>query len=101
MKIEYKTRNGKTEAILSEESDWDLFNRIADLITKEFNAKLIEKADGLDQRYWDFEIENERLTLHLEHYLGISLFPAKDNKANYLVQRIGNYLETRIPLTVS
>lgn len=94
MKIEYKTRNGKTEAILSEESDWDLFNRIADLITKKFNAKWIEKTDGLDQRYWDFDIEDVRLTLHLEHYLGISLFPAKgSDKAKYLVQKVGNYLE--------
>lgn len=100
MNIEYKTRNGKTEAILSEKPDWDLFNRIADLITKEFNAKWVEKADGLDQRYWDFEIENVRLTLHLEHYLGISLFPAKDDKANYLVQKIGNYLEAHIPVTI-
>jgi hypothetical protein len=95
MKIDYKTRNGKVKAHLSENSDWDLFNQIAELITKEFNLRWIEKADGLDQRYWDFEIEDVKLTLHLEHYLGISLFTAKDDdKAKYLVKTIGNYLET-------
>jgi hypothetical protein len=101
MKIEYKTRNGKTEAILSEESDWELFDEIANLITKEFNVKWVGKADGLDQRYWDFEIENLKLILHLEHYLGIRLFPTKDDNANHLVQRIGNYLEANIPAAVS
>jgi hypothetical protein len=100
MKIEYKTGNGKTEAILSEEADWELFNQIANLITKEFNVKWVGKADGLDQRYWDFEIENVRLTLHLERYLGISLFPTKVDNANHLVQRTGSYLEANIPATV-
>jgi hypothetical protein len=98
MKIKYETQNGRFEARLSEKSDWEVFNQIADSITEEFNGRWIEKVDGLDQRYWDIEIENERLTLHLEHYLGISLFSTKDGdeKAQNLVQRIGNYLETKI-----
>jgi len=97
MEIKYETRNGRIEAHLSEKSDWDLFNQIAELITKKFNVSWIERVDGLDQRYWDFEIEGERLTLHLGHYLGTSLFPTKDgtDKAKQLVQRIGDYLETK------
>ncbi|MHC8338647.1 hypothetical protein [Pseudomonas sp. HLT2-19-2] len=30
-------------------------------------------ADGLDQRYWDLEVEGQVITLHLEHCLGIML----------------------------
>lgn len=99
MKVKYKSENGKIEANLSEYSDWELFNRIADLIAKEFKGNWIEKADGIDQRYWDIEIENVVLTLHLEHYSGISLFPAKANDVNakFLIQRIGNYLEANMP----
>lgn|GEM_PF-1512238 len=30
-------------------------------------------ADGADQRYWDLTLDSRVLTLHLEHYLGISI----------------------------
>lgn len=98
MEIKYNSENGKFEANLSEDSDWNLFNRIADLIANEFNAYWIEKVDGLDNRYWNIAIESIILTLHLEHYLGISLFPKYDDvKAKFLIQRIGNYLEAKNP----
>ena len=98
MKIKYKSENGKIEANLSEEANWDLFNRIADLIANEFKGNWIGKADGLDQRYWDIEIEDVILTLHLEHYLGISLYSKTDAiHAEFLIQRIGDYLEAEIP----
>ena len=97
MRVEYTNRGGKTEAQLSDQSDWKLFNRIAKIIEKEFHGAWVEKLDGLDQRYWDVVIGNTTLTLHLEHYLGISLFPAKVDEnlseANRLVQMIGEYLE--------
>ena len=97
MKIEYTIENGKIQANLSKKSDWDLFNHIADLIAQEFNGTLVKKIDGLDQRYWDIEIENILLTLHLEHYLGICLFPDQEiDKANKLVREIGCHLETSI-----
>jgi hypothetical protein len=96
MKIKYISENGKIGAVFSEASDWNLFNRIADFIAEEFNGHWLEKVDGLEQRYWDIGIENAVLTLHLEHYLGISLFPAKENdaEANNLVRKIGDYFET-------
>lgn len=97
MKIRYLPENGTIQAILSEESDRDFFNRIADFIGDEFNGHWLEKLDGLDQRYWNVKIESVVLTLHLEHYLGISLFPTKANdaEANNLVQKIGEYLEAK------
>jgi hypothetical protein len=97
MLVTYIEEGGKTEAHLSDQSDWRLFNRIADLIAKEFNGRWVEKLDGPEQRYWDVVIGGVKLTLHLEHYLGISLFPAKghegDAAANQLVRKIGAYLE--------
>jgi hypothetical protein len=97
MRVEYINKDGRTEAQLSDQSDWKLFDRMADLIEKEFHGTWVEKLDGLDQRYWDVVIGNIKLTLHLEHYLGISLFPAKgdDNpsEANKLVQMISEYIE--------
>jgi len=97
MKVRYLIENGKTEIHLSDVSDWKLFDRIADLIESELKCQWVEKADGLDQRYWDFIIEESKLTLHLEHYLGICIFPAIGNEnlveANQMVRKIGEYFE--------
>jgi len=64
----------KSELHISSESNWTLFERIAEFLERELNGIWLEKADGIDQRYWDLKIGNEVLTLHLEHYLGISAF---------------------------
>ena len=97
MPVTYMTKGGRTEAHLSGDSDGRLFERIAGLIADRFNGRWVEKLDGLDQRYWDVEIGGLKLTLHSEHCLGISLFPAKeganDPAAHRLVREIGAYLE--------
>ena len=97
MIVRYITEGGRTEAHIAGDSGWRLFTRIADLIAKEFNGCWVEKLDGPDQRYWDVMISDVKLTLHSEHYLGISLFPAKGQEnhsaANKLVREIGAFLE--------
>ena len=97
MPVTYVTEGERTEAHLSGDSDWRLFERIAGLIAEGFNGRWVEKLDGPDQRYWDVEIGGLKLTLHSEHYLGISLFPAEGDAnnpaANQLVREIGAYLE--------
>jgi len=96
MEIKDTAETGRIEAILSDESDWNLFDQIADSIAVEFNGYWIEKLDGLDNRYWDIAIEGIILTLHLEHYLGISLFPKYNEvKAKLLIQKIVKFLETK------
>ncbi|MCP4543097.1 MAG: DUF3630 family protein [Chloroflexi bacterium] len=97
MVIGYSTKSGRTEARLSEVSSWKLFDSIAQTIVQQFGGHWIEKLDGLDQRYWDLKIDDVVLTLHLEHYLGISLFPASDPgnlvAANSLIKTIGAFLQ--------
>jgi len=84
-------RKGLCEVLISEAPDWRLFNNVATLIIKKFQGRLVEKLDGLDQRYWDIEVEGEILTLHSEHYLGITLSPT-NREANEVVKAVGNYL---------
>ena len=72
--IQLTEKSGKSELHISSESNWTLFDRIAETLERELNGIWVEKADGMDQRYWDLKIENEVITLHLEHYLGISAF---------------------------
>ncbi len=95
--IDSDQRNGNVLVWVSRESDWTVFERSADLLAEAFRGRWSEQADGLDQRYWDLAVGDVKVTLHLEHYLGISLFPAEGTKdmekANELVLRMGRYLK--------
>jgi Protein of unknown function (DUF3630) len=95
--IDRDQRNDNVLVWVSREPDWTLFDRAADLLAEAFRGRWSEQADGLDQRYWDLVVGGEKVTLHLDHYLGISLFPAEGDKdmekANELVLRMGRYLE--------
>lgn len=96
MKIRYSWKDERFEAIISDDSDWMLFNGIADAILTKFKGKLDQALDGWDDRYWDIEIRGSIVTLHLQHYLGISLF-ADNKKANELIWNVGEYLQTIEP----
>lgn len=104
MPITYTLMDSAIEAQITSVSDWDLFDQICTFIQHEFGGVVSKQLDSLDQRYWDFTIEKVPLTLHLEHYLGISLFSTRFSfacsagelaSANALVQEIGNALEAQ------
>ena len=88
------------EIALSEESDWQRFEELADAIQRACGGTWTVRLDGPDQRYWDLAVGNALVTLHLEHSLGISLFAARDapdrEASVRLVGRIGSLL-TGIP----
>jgi hypothetical protein len=67
----------RSELRLSENADWGLVESTAHQLVSDFRATITEKLDRIDQRYWDMKIGDVTVTLHLEHYLGISIFPAK------------------------
>lgn len=82
------------------DSDRTIFQLIADELSKTFNVEWKEKINGFDQRYWDFKYGGFILTLHLEHYLGISIHTQKtgDNKsAQQILEEIGNHFKTWNP----
>ena len=87
------TRHGCLELIISEDSNWSEFDRLAGVIRDKFGARIVKRLDGLDQRYWDLEAADGMVTLHLEHYLGISLY-SETPGGEVLVRKIGHYLET-------
>lgn len=96
MKIEYPFKDGRCEIAISEEADRRLFNGIADAILSKFKGTLVERLDGFDERYWDIEIDRKIVTLHLQHYVGITLFP-ENIEANDLIREVGRYLEGIAP----
>ena len=96
MKILYSWKDEQLKVAISDDADWMLFNGIADTILTKFKGQLIRPLDGLDERYWDIEIRGSIVTLHLQHYSGISLF-SDNKKANDLIWNLGEYLKTIEP----
>ena len=100
MKVQYSWKDQRYEAAISEDADWLLFDGIACAILTRFNGELVEQLDGLDERYWDIKIGKKIITLHLQHYLGIMLFP-EDKTGNDLIRDVGTYLEGFEPKKLS
>jgi hypothetical protein len=94
--IDRDQRQGNVLVWVSRESDWTLFERAANLLAEASRGRWLRQADGLDQRTWDLVVGEVKVTLHLDHYLGISLYPADGNRdtgeANDLVLRMGRFL---------
>lgn len=87
-------------AIQSSEPDSTLFKLFAERLESVFNAVLINRLENIDTMYYDFKIKEYTLTLHLQCFVGISLFPKALNKAtkeeNALTAVIGYQLKRLI-----
>lgn len=82
-----------SEILISNEPDSGLFKSLSDRLRTEFKAELIDRVEDLDSKYFDFKIKDNVLTLHLQNYIGVTLFPKELNdstgKANLLAETIG------------
>jgi len=67
---------------VSSSSDWRVFDLLTTVLSDGLKGEWCEKLDGLDQRYWDLQRDSARITLHLEHYLGITVFPTDGSDAS-------------------
>lgn len=70
---EYRDATDRLSIELSNSDDARLFEGFAENLQKAFKARLLQKLDGLDQRYWDFEIGGAVLVLHSDAMMGISV----------------------------
>ena len=90
--------SNRLELHIFDDSNWPLFKEIAEVLEREFHGTWLVKIDGPEQSYWDLRIGNAVLTLHLEHYLGIMLFPSTEtsNKEadDSLLTQIHEFLST-------
>ena len=73
--------------IVSETSDWALFDLVAHRLATALDGTWIERIDGLDERYWDLGARGGKITSHLQHYLGISLYVAHGLADNDVLSR--------------
>lgn len=102
MNVRYFDNEKFTNLELLGDSDRIIFQSIADELTQAFNVQWKTKLNGFDQRYWDFEYKGITLTLHLEHYLGISILVEKPKMNNIetskqILEEIGDHFRSWNP----
>jgi hypothetical protein len=90
MKIEH-TRTGKIELRLSE--DPDRFKHLAEVVRKKLGGRWLEQIDDLDQSYWDLDVQGKKITVHREHYLGVSVFCDDDAGMRSLLEQLQHDFE--------
>jgi hypothetical protein len=90
MKLE-RTPTGLIEIQLSD--DESQFLHFAELVRKVLKGKWTEKINGLDQTYWDLEVQGQIITLHREHYLGVSVFCKDKPEEIAVLERLKEILE--------
>ncbi len=70
-----------------------VFTQVANFIVNKLHGELIKQLDGIDQSYWDFKINESIVTLHSEHYLGISVYGKKSKVVESSLRRIKSELK--------
>lgn len=85
MKFE-RTNSGQIEIRLS--YDPGQFRRIAEKVRTKLGGEWLARIDGLDQSYWDLNVAGQKITVHREHYLGVSVFSADDPSKRLLLERL-------------
>jgi uncharacterized protein DUF3630 len=101
MDVRYYEEGRSFSAELLRDSSGSVFQLIADELSEEFDIRWKAKLDGFDQRYWDFEYKGLTLSLHLEHFLGISILVKKPetniNSARKILEEIGEHFKAWSP----
>jgi hypothetical protein len=85
MNIEY-TATGKIELHLSD--DPDQFRNIAEMVREKLAGRWTEQIDGLDQSYWDLDVQGTLITVHREHYLGVCVSCEDDAPQRLALDRL-------------
>jgi hypothetical protein len=83
---------GSIELRLSD--DPDQFTFLAEAIRKKFAGRWTEQVDGLDQSYWDLDVQGKKITVHREHYLGVVVFCDDDAPGRLLLELLQRDFET-------
>lgn len=73
--------------------DESQFSHFAALVRKALSGRWTEKIDEQDQTYWDLDAQEGIITLHREHYLGVSVFCKNKPEDLAVLERLKLILE--------
>lgn len=90
MKIE-RTDTGLIELRLSD--DPEQFRRIAEEVRLKLGGCWTERLNDFDQSYWDLDVAGQKITVHREHYLGVSVFCRDEPAKRLVIERLRNVWE--------
>jgi hypothetical protein len=79
---EYKDASGRLTIDLTDNDQQ--FNMFVPRLKKNCKARLIQNLDGLEQRYWDFEIDGVTVVLHSDPMMGVSIHVEDGSKEDFL-----------------
>ncbi len=85
MKIE-RTLDGTIEIRLS--NDPNRFECLAEIVRKKLSGKWMKQLEGIDQSYWDLDVHGKTVTVHREHYLGVSVFCDDDAPRRQMLEQL-------------
>ena len=92
--------NNVTELIIKDNSEYEFFYSFAEKLSQTLPIKYHNKLDDYDSLYWDFNYNSNKLTLHYNIYLGVSIFHDKGNAAsqeeNEILYSIKKILEENV-----
>ncbi|MCX7048383.1 MAG: hypothetical protein NTX50_23225 [Candidatus Sumerlaeota bacterium] len=92
MKLE-RTPTGLVELHLSD--DPEQFDCLAEWVRADLRGRWAEQLNGLDQSYWDLDVQAKVLTVHREHDLGVSVFCKDDKELIALLDQLKNEFEAQ------
>ena len=92
MKLERRP-TGRIELHLSD--DAEQFVRLAESVRANLNGRWMKQLDGLDQSYWDLDVRGKVLTVHREHYLGVSVLCEDDQEAIVVMEQLKRDFEAQ------
>lgn len=99
MKTESDKNVTYTEETIIADCDFNIFYDVADILAHEFNLSFVNKISDLECAYWDFTYNDNKLVLHYNIYLGISIYPqhlhAATVKENLSVTEISHLLREK------
>jgi len=84
--------SGSIELSLSD--DPDQFTFLAEAIRKKLAGRWTKRVHGLDQSYWELDVQGKKITVHREHYLGVIVFCDDDAPGRLLLERLQHDFET-------
>jgi hypothetical protein len=100
MSLTLRTALGCTEAVIAENGGLQLFYKVANILSQDYNVNYSNKEDDFDTIDWEFRFRGHNLTLHYSIYNGVSIFPTKTrdalSKDNKLVVELANVIEGKL-----
>jgi hypothetical protein len=86
---EYRDASGRLSIELG--GDGPMFQRYASRLEAICKGRRVYQLDGLDQRYWDYEVEGATVVLHSDVFAGISLH-IEDGSRDDLLRNIAKQI---------